>query len=238
MRTEYFHLAVAAIAGAAAGGSLLAALQHCNLSRTCSGKPVLTYFNARGRAELSRLILKEAGVDFTDVRIASLDDLKKQGKLAFDQVPLLEVDGFQMVQSISIGRYLARKYGLYGNSAQEAALADMVVDGVLDLATHRRNAKTDEEKNSFEKEILPKWLGFFENLLKKQQAANGPGSKLFFVGNHLTYADLAVFNSLWNIQVAIANCLDKFQLLAEFKAQIEARPKIAKWLKERPATAM
>ena len=33
------------------------------------GKIKLIYFNARGRAELSRLILAQAGVEFEDLRI-------------------------------------------------------------------------------------------------------------------------------------------------------------------------
>ena len=36
-------------------------------------KVKLTYFHARGRAELSRLILAQAGVDYQDVRIARED---------------------------------------------------------------------------------------------------------------------------------------------------------------------
>jgi len=33
----------------------------------------LTYFNAKGRAELSRMILAQAGVDYEDVRIEKED---------------------------------------------------------------------------------------------------------------------------------------------------------------------
>ena len=36
-------------------------------------KVKLTYFNVRGRAEPSRLILAQAGVDYQDVRIARED---------------------------------------------------------------------------------------------------------------------------------------------------------------------
>ena len=46
----------------------------------------------------------------------------------------------------------------------------MIVDGVGDLSGARNAAKTDDEKAKFEKETLPKWLTYFENLLKKNDS--------------------------------------------------------------------
>lgn len=103
--------------------------------------------------------------------------MQASGKLPFNQLPILEHNGVVLAQSNSIARYLAKLYGLYGNTPIEGALADMIVDGVLDLSSARNAAKTDDEKAKFEKESLPKWLTYFENLLKKNDS-NG-----FFVGH-------------------------------------------------------
>jgi glutathione S-transferase len=44
------------------------------------------------------------------------------GKVLFGQVPLLEIDGLNLVQTGAIVRYLARKYNLYGNNDKEATM--------------------------------------------------------------------------------------------------------------------
>ncbi len=42
------------------------------------------------------------------------------------QLPLLEIDGLKIVQSGAIIRYIARKHGLDGGSAEEKMRADVV----------------------------------------------------------------------------------------------------------------
>ena len=42
------------------------------------------------------------------------------------QLPLLEIDGLKIVQSGAIVRYIARKHGLDGVSAEEKMRADVV----------------------------------------------------------------------------------------------------------------
>ena len=49
------------------------------------------------------------------------------------QLPVLEVDGVQICQSMAITRFLANKFGLAGTTPLEKAQADMVVDCVQDF---------------------------------------------------------------------------------------------------------
>ena len=51
------------------------------------------------------------------------------------QLPVLEVDGGQICQSMAIARFLANKFGLAGTTPIEKAQADMVVDCVQDFFT-------------------------------------------------------------------------------------------------------
>jgi glutathione S-transferase len=62
-----------------------------------------------------------------------LEAMRESGKLAFGQLPLLEVDGVRVVQSQTINRYLARRGGLYGSNDSEAMQCDMIADGVADF---------------------------------------------------------------------------------------------------------
>ncbi|CAC5402632.1 GST [Mytilus coruscus] len=48
------------------------------------------------------------------------EELKQSGKLLYNQVPLLEIDGLELVQTGAIVRYLAKKYNMYGSNEQEA----------------------------------------------------------------------------------------------------------------------
>lgn len=116
----------------------------------------LYYFDkpTRGRAEFARLILAQAGVKFEDVRFKPCDwPAIKPSKLInfwilkwiicklinrflatpFGHVPVLEVDGKQLAQSITIARYLAKQHGLAGKNDWEQALADMYADNIHDM---------------------------------------------------------------------------------------------------------
>lgn len=49
------------------------------------------------------------------------------------QMPVLEVDGQRIHQSISIARYLAKRVGLAGSNDWESLLIDIAVDNVNDF---------------------------------------------------------------------------------------------------------
>ncbi|PRP89276.1 hypothetical protein PROFUN_02150 [Planoprotostelium fungivorum] len=196
-------------------------------------KPTLTYFARRGLGEMPRLILVESGIEWTDNRVDTIDDLKASGKLPYGQVPLLEYpDGFSISQSGAIVRHIARQHGLYGKNDKEAAEADMVFDGANDLRLHSRaTIGNDTLREKFISEVLPKWLGFFEAHLKK----NGSS---YFVGHDITFADIAVYNTFYNMQILIpAAKLEGFPLCQKHFESIASRPRIAEYLKSRPYTA-
>merc|ERR1739844_802286 len=90
------------------------------------------YFGARGRGELSRFILAYAGRDFEDNRIQFSEWPALKPKTPCGGLPLLNVDGTIIAQSVAIARYLARECKLDGKSSLEKAQADMIVDCVTD----------------------------------------------------------------------------------------------------------
>ena len=90
-----------------------------------AGKPILHYFNGRGRMECIRWLLAAAGVEFEEEFIEKpedLDKLKNDGSLMFQQVPMVEIDGIKLVQTRAILNYVATKYNLYGKDMKERAL--------------------------------------------------------------------------------------------------------------------
>merc|ERR1711915_578626 len=79
----------------------------------------LTYFNGRGRAETSRLVLAYAGVSYEDERITGDQLAALKPTLAYGQLPKLEYKGESIYQSVSIARFLAREFGIAGETNLE-----------------------------------------------------------------------------------------------------------------------
>ncbi len=97
----------------------------------------LTYFRGRGRAETTRWMLAATRTAFVNVPVDTPEDLavlRASGKLPFDQMPLLEIDGQNLSQSSAMIRYLARRGGLYGHDDTDAMWCDIVAGVVADFA--------------------------------------------------------------------------------------------------------
>ncbi|XP_075222661.1 glutathione S-transferase-like [Lycorma delicatula] len=93
----------------------------------------LTYFNAKALAEPIRFLLSHLEINFEDNRFEfdQWPSIKKN--MPFGKVPVLEVDGKQLHQSIAIARYLCKKAGLAGKTEYEDLMIDIVVDTISDL---------------------------------------------------------------------------------------------------------
>jgi glutathione S-transferase len=95
----------------------------------------LYYFGGRGLADQIRWMMAATNVDFTqkvvNKREKFLDMAGRQ--LPFGQLPLLQIDGMEIVQSQAAVRYLARRGGLQGSSPEGALKCDMIAEAVRDL---------------------------------------------------------------------------------------------------------
>ncbi|XP_064391297.1 hematopoietic prostaglandin D synthase-like [Halichondria panicea] len=202
----------------------------------------LTYFNIRGRVEIIRLIFKQAGVEFEDVRVSQGEEwLKLKPSMPYGTIPVLEVDGKQLPGRGSIQRYLAEKFGLAGSNDFENAQVHSIVDAENDFAQkflgvvfEKDESRKFKLKKKLEDEVMPKYLGIFEQILTKNASPDG-----WFFGSKVTYADLGFFNMMcWSVKEGYSSLLDKYPAIKKNIAAVEALPNIAKWLKERPVTAM
>ncbi len=207
-------------------------------------KPTLIYFSARGRAELIRLVLAEAGVDYQEHpvgrgtppvngRPTEFAELKASGALAFEAVPVWEEpDGFRLAQSAAIASHLARRHGLRGKSAAEEAKVDELLGAVDDVRLELRKLSTaaPEQRPALRAELagttLPRWLGYLDRLLGQ----NGGGAG-FAVGSGLTLGDLALWYLLELISDnGLGEALSRFPRLGAFAERIASRPRIAAYL--------
>merc|ERR1719270_746523 len=150
----------------------------------------LTYFNGRGRAETSRLILAYAGQKYEDCRISFEDMAKLKPTLPYGQLPLLEYKGTTITQSLAIARFLAHEFGLGGKTPLIDANIDEVVDAITDFQNSLYSAKFEkDEKIKMEKikkvreETIPTTLTNLEKLLVKRGGQ-------YFAGNQFSWAEL------------------------------------------------
>jgi len=199
----------------------------------------LTYFNAKGSAEVIRFIFAQGGVKYEDVRVKVRGEQWKEMKptTPFGVLPVLEVDGKQLGGSLIIGRYLAEMFGLSGDSPFENAQIANIVDAVYDfnqeftkMFFEQDETRKAEMMKKLKEEVIPTKLQFFE----KRASTNDSG---WLYAGKLTWADFCLYLSLeWAMKTVSSEFMSNFPGLTKMRASVEALPNIAKWIKERPVT--
>jgi len=201
----------------------------------------LVYFNARGRGEVPRLIMAEAGLKYEDTRydFKTWTDNHK-AKSPFGQMPLLIVGGKTVIaQSAAIVRYLAKLGGLYGKNLEEAGRIDMIgesfagdIGSAFSAAWYEKDAKVKEEKlNVFWSQTFPQWSGYLEKMLVANVKGHG-----WFVGNSITVADIIAYGECTRYLGLKPDCLNAAPNLHQLVTRVGTRPNIADWVQKRPKT--
>ncbi|KAL5018476.1 hypothetical protein ScPMuIL_004198 [Solemya velum] len=200
----------------------------------------LTYFDGKGRAEMIRMALVLGGLEYKDVRVGFPEWPALKPTLPLGMMPVLEVDGKIMSQTLAILRYVGRECGLYGKNSWEQAEVDCHLDTLYDIfVTHGRFIQEqDLEKKkkamiAHRDEAVPKIVGIMEKALTDN--SNGKG---FLVGSSLTIADIALYSILDYPQEVYGFTLDKFPKVAAHRKMIESMPKIASYFKTRPEDSL
>jgi len=198
----------------------------------------LMYFPLRGRGEAIRYICHQAGVPFEDKMIMFDEWSEVKPKTVMGQLPMLEVDGKQLAQSMSIARYLANELGLSGSSTWEHALCDMYVDGVEDLNPQYAPvyralfAKDETLKNETWEKFKQSSLGPFLDRYEKFLGENKSG---WLVGAQVTWADLVLAEFMDRfVTVYEATVLDKHPNVKAHMMKVHALPNVKKYVQQRP----
>ncbi|XP_072479020.1 hematopoietic prostaglandin D synthase isoform X2 [Notamacropus eugenii] len=105
----------------------------------------LIYFNMRGRAEIIRYLLAYLDIKYEDHRISQDDWPAVKQTVPFGKIPILEVDGVPLHQSLAIGRFLAREAGLAGKTELEQCQVDAIIDTLDDFMSRFPWAEKKQE---------------------------------------------------------------------------------------------
>ncbi|XP_015672662.1 glutathione S-transferase [Protobothrops mucrosquamatus] len=197
-----------------------------------AGKPKLHYTRGRGKMESIRWLLAAAGVEFEEQFLETKEDLEKlrsDGRLLFQQVPMVEIDGMQLVQTRAILSYIAAKYSLYGKDLKERAMIDMYVEGTTDLMLMVMTLPLQPAENKEKQSALiierttTRYFPVYEKILKDH-------GQNFLVGNKFSWADVHLLEAILMLEEFKSDILTKFPLLQAFKTRISNIPTIKKYL--------
>ncbi|KAJ1962250.1 hypothetical protein IWQ62_003591 [Dispira parvispora] len=152
------------------------------------------YFPSTGLAEAARAMLEYAGAEWSDKHPKSWETEKPL--TPYGKLPVLIEHGddgkvVEIFESGAIYRYLARKFGLYGQDIHEDVQQDTILSQLKEVQTSTFMTFQDDEyikKYGAEKakEASQHLLEKHGELLKK----NGTGH---YVGNRTTLADICAY---------------------------------------------
>ena len=242
---------------------LLLALTSALLSSSATvfpSKPKLLYFDAKGAAEVCRILLKVGKIDFDDSRFPiafkpeggidanEYNEAKARGDFVanLNRIPILQIDDVQIGQSKAIERYIAKKCNLMGSNDEESALIDCIAEHVRDIK--ERFVKVISEAGKIRSPeraaATKKWLtdGEYGQWLAKQEASlpyHPHHTKDYAVGNRLTYADISIWHlvcEFYEDREASKATAKKYKRVDKIANMVGDNPDIKKWLTERPQT--
>jgi glutathione S-transferase len=203
----------------------------------------------QGRAEFVRLALEDAGADYVEVA------REPRGMSAMSRVmespsirrppfapPFLKAGKLVIAQTANILTFLGPRLGLAPK--QEAGrlwahqlqltIADFVAEvhdshhpigGGLYYEDQKREAK--RRAKDFTAERLPKFLGYFEQVLKRN------GSRML-IGNAVSYVDLSLFQMIEGLRYAFPRAMTKqvrkHRRVIALHDRVAARPRLAGYL--------
>ena len=208
-----------------------------------------------GRGEFVRLALETAGAAYDDIGrmpeeaggarpgVRRLLEETEDGRLPYAP-PILRAGKHLISQTANILLYLGSRIGLAPKAEAgrlwahqlQLTLADFVVE-VHD--THHPVAKSlyyeDQKPESLRRAAdfralrLPKYLGYFENVLAKN-----PAGDAHFVGKSLSYVDLSVFQVIAGLQYAFPQTMEsaagKHPRLMALHGQVPSHARLAAYL--------
>src|SRR5882757_8249211 len=201
----------------------------------------------QGRGEYVRLALEDAGAAYDDVArtpsgMAAMSQMMGQDDRPPFAPPFLKAGKLVIGQTANILLYLGPRHGLAPKAEPgklwvhqlQLTITDLVLE-VHDthhplgssLYYEEQKAAAKKRSDEFWKARVPKYLGYFEELL----AANGG---IYVTGRRLTYVDLSLFQIVEGLRYAFPKRMKAFEEgipgLVELRDRVAGRPNIKAYL--------
>jgi len=197
---------------------------------------LLAYWDIRGLAQPIRYLLEYTGAEWEDKLYACgpPPDYDKKcwfGEketlgLDFPNLPYMIDGDVKMTQTQAILRYIARKYGLTGNTDEEKVRVDTIQAEWADFQGPFTglcySPDFADKKDGYLTGVLPTKLKRFSDFI---------GDRPYFAGNDVTFADFLMYEALDQHKLLDPTCLKNYPKLEAFVERIEKLDKIAAFLK-------
>lgn len=202
----------------------------------------------QGRGELVRLALEEAGASYVDVarrRGSGVDAMSRMmdgGKRPPYAPPFLKAGRLVIAQVALILHHLGPRLKLVPRSEADRLWAHQLQLTITDLVkeihdTHHpissqlyyedQRPAAKRYTREFWTHRVPKFLGYFENVLEQSR---GP----FVFGRKLSYVDLSLFQIVEGLRYAFPKRMKRFEKeiprLVALRDRVAGRPRIAAYL--------
>jgi glutathione S-transferase len=203
----------------------------------------------QGRGEFIRLALEEAGADYVDVArgergVPAMMRMMEGGDgTAPFAPPFLKAGRLLIGHTANILLYLGPRHGLAPKAEAgqlwvhqlQLTVTDLVLEvhdthHPLGPSLYYEDQKPAAKKRTeeFWKQRVPKYLGYFERLLKGNGGA-------YVAGRRLTYVDLSMFQIVEGLRYAFPKRMNAYErrvpLLVGLHDRVAARPNIKAYLK-------
>lgn len=205
----------------------------------------------QGRGEFVRLALEEGDARYVDVARSSGGEREMLRLLAGRGAaprpfapPFLKAGRLVIAQTANILLYLGPRLGLAPRSEAgrlwvhqlQLTIADLVaethdVHHPIAGSLYYREQKKEARRRAahFVAERLPKYLGYFESVLK-----DNPVGERHLAGRTLSYADLSMFQVVAGLRYAFPQAMERLarahRRLGELHSRVARRPRIAAYL--------
>ncbi|CAD5213739.1 unnamed protein product [Bursaphelenchus okinawaensis] len=200
----------------------------------------LIYFNARGRAEVSRLCFHHAGITFTDTRMTKEEWAEKKSdtsRFPYNQVPVLFIDGKPLTESHSINRYVANLTKLAGKDELEAAFVDQAYEKVRNMIETIEpfylvplGFATGDYDQLYKDVFVPGVQKHFPQIIGLLKPSG------FFGENGPTYADFYLAGYIESFLKHGFPEVNKFPPIIKHLTDVKNVPQLQKYLSTRPDT--
>jgi len=207
----------------------------------------------QGRGEFVRLALEDADADYVDVAraakrgIAAMTRFMENRSIARPPFapPFLKAGKLIIAQTANILLYLGPRLDLVPKAEPSRLWAHQLQLTIADwvsevhdahhpigggLYYEEQKAEAKRRAADFTAERMPKYLGYFERILKRN-----PTGTEYLLGKKISYVDLSMFQMIAGLRYAfpraIARLEPKYRRLVALHDSVSTRPRLAAYLR-------
>ncbi|XP_022116058.1 glutathione S-transferase 2 [Pieris rapae] len=199
---------------------------------------VLYYFPIKGLGEGLRMLLTYGGQKFEDHRVPKDQWPEFKPKTPFGQMPVLEINGKKISQTLAIARYLGRKYGIAGDNLEESFEIDQNMDFFTDIRLKASTVMLEQDPAIKEKIKADLEKNYYPEALKKLNELIGKNNGHIANGK-LSWGDFViagVYDAMKNMLLQMPDLDEKYPNLSKLRDNVISLPKVKEYVASAPKT--